>query len=268
MDSALFERFKLLSQERVEEMESEGRRTRHYSIGMNQSQAWIDHKRTLTAGSSGASIAMHGSTVLAGRFSMSNLLVTLLISIRTFPRTKGVKSWEKETHRPVIGNLATHSKKHEEKIASATSSEPPTVHSSHGFTAASAKLMEGYLKEGALNPRLVPSQSGFLKMFAAWLLEDDLAWTTSEPPGLGCLFKYMQVNFKLPSDTTVRNTVAQICQDLHKNIVEELVVSSLCSHFECGFTNVLYSFRGSSRKYRTCKTPGLQSKWSFRSVAL
>lgn len=137
------------------------------------------------------------------------------------------------SNRPVLGNLATHTKKHEAKIAIAASSEPPTAaaHHTHGFTLASAKLMEGYLKDGALNLRLVLTQTGFLKMFAAWLLEDDLAWTTSESPGLARLFKYMQVNFKLPSDTTVRNTVARICQDLHKIVVEELAACGLLQRY-------------------------------------
>ncbi|KAG8959520.1 hypothetical protein FRC00_001502 [Tulasnella sp. 408] len=125
--------------------------------------------------------------------------------------------------RPVLGNLATHTKRHEAKIAAAPSNEPPTTHqSTHGSTAASAKLMEGYLKQGKLNPRIVPTQSGFLKMFATWLLEDDLAWTTGKSPGLIRLFKYMQINFMLPSNTTVQNTVARICQDLHKSVVQEL----------------------------------------------
>ncbi|KAG8944484.1 hypothetical protein FRC04_001796, partial [Tulasnella sp. 424] len=168
-------------------------------------------------------------------------------AVRTFPRTKGVNLWEEESNRPVLGNLATHTKKHEAKIAIAASSEPSTAHHTHGFTAASAKLMEGYLKDGALNPRLVPTQTGFLKMFAAWLLEDDLAWTTGESPGLARLFKYMQVNFKLPSDTTVRNTVARICQDLHKVIVEELAsVKSKISYSQDTWTTkqMVFSFAG------------------------
>lgn len=125
--------------------------------------------------------------------------------------------------------------------------------------------MEGYLKEGALNPRIVPTQSGFLKMFAAWLLEDDLAWTTGESPGLIRLFKYMQINFMLPSDTTVRNTVARICQDLHKTVVQELAVWVILQ-FACNLLIDVFWPRASSRRYRTLKTRGPPSKWSFLSA--
>jgi hypothetical protein len=47
-----------------------------------------------------------------------------------------------------------------------------------GFTLASAKLMEKYVAEGALNPRINLTQTGFNCMFVAWLIEEDLPFTT------------------------------------------------------------------------------------------
>ena len=53
-----------------------------------------------------------------------------------------------------------------------------TNSSQTGFTLASAKLMEKYVEEGLLNPRVEPTQSGFNWLFAAWLIEQDLPFTT------------------------------------------------------------------------------------------
>ncbi|KAJ7789136.1 hypothetical protein B0H14DRAFT_3503384 [Mycena olivaceomarginata] len=50
----------------------------------------------------------------------------------------------------------------------------------HNISAASAKIMEEFLKEGKLNPEVRRTQAGFLKVFSAWLLEDDLSFTTGE----------------------------------------------------------------------------------------
>ena len=48
---------------------------------------------------------------------------------------------------------------------------------------ASVKVMEKYVQEGRLNPRVEPMQSGFSRLFAAWLIEQDLSFTT----GMYCL---------------------------------------------------------------------------------
>jgi len=40
--------------------------------------------------------------------------------------------------------------------------------------------MEEFLKKGRLNPKLYPTKKGFLKHFAAWLIEEDLPFTTGE----------------------------------------------------------------------------------------
>lgn len=85
--------------------------------------------------------------------------------------------------------------------------------------------MEAYLKEGVLNPAVVPTQKGFLRLFGAWILDEDLPFTTGEAPSLDRLFRYMKVNFVLPSDTTVRNVLAEIFAELHGKVVRELAVS-------------------------------------------
>jgi hypothetical protein len=84
--------------------------------------------------------------------------------------------------------------------------------------------MEAFLEEGKLNPKHDPTKKGFLKHFAAWILEDDLPFTTGETPGIQRLFRYLSIKFQLPSDTTVRNMLAKIYIELHENLVKELSV--------------------------------------------
>ena len=89
----------------------------------------------------------------------------------------------------------------------------------------SADLMASYLKEGALNPAVVADQKGFYRMFAAWILDESLPWTTGEAPTLALLFRYLKVNFTLPTDTTVRNYLGRIFIELHAKVVKEFSVS-------------------------------------------
>ncbi|KDQ50288.1 hypothetical protein JAAARDRAFT_51385 [Jaapia argillacea MUCL 33604] len=70
---------------------------------------------------------------------------------------------------------------------------------------ASVKIMEDFLWEGELNLAHVPTQKGFLKVFAARIIEDDLLFTTGESP-----------------DTTVRNTLIKIFDELHFKVFREL----------------------------------------------
>ena len=49
---------------------------------------------------------------------------------------------------------------------------------------ASAKVMEKYVQEGQLNPQVELTQSGFSRLFAAWLIKQDLSFTT----GMYCLW--------------------------------------------------------------------------------
>ncbi|KAI0060903.1 hypothetical protein BV25DRAFT_1806709, partial [Artomyces pyxidatus] len=127
--------------------------------------------------------------------------------VRTFPRSVDTPTFEDEPKRPPLGNLASHSKKHEDEIRVAAEkgceSEPVTAPIKTGYSLASAELMKGYLEEGALNPALEPTKRGFLRIFAAWLIEEDLPFTTGEAPGLDRLFKYLRIRFELPSDTAV-----------------------------------------------------------------
>jgi hypothetical protein len=43
--------------------------------------------------------------------------------------------------------------------------------------------------------------------------------------GIKQLFKYLDVTFQLPSDTTVQNALAKIYIELHAEVVHELAVS-------------------------------------------
>ena len=97
--------------------------------------------------------------------------------------------------------------------------------------------MEQFLERGQLDPKINPTQAGFLKIFALWILDEDLLWTTGEAPVLDKLFKYLGIKQQLPSDTTVRNELARIYADLHGKVVEEFSVCLPCSvsFFPCGY---------------------------------
>jgi hypothetical protein len=91
--------------------------------------------------------------------------------------------------------------------------------------------MESFLREGQLNPKVYPTKKGFLKHFSAWLIKEDLPFTTGEAPGIHRLFKYLDITYQLPSDTTVRNVLAKIYIELHGEVVRELSVSSMETWF-------------------------------------
>jgi hypothetical protein len=149
-----------------------------------------------------------------------------LFSTRTADRTDGCATFDDEKPQPSIGNLTTHTReKHStEWNGDASTTLPSSNPIDHGYTPASAKLMASFLEEGKLNPKRDPTKKGFLKHFAAWILEEDLPFTTGESPGIRRLFEYMSIKFQLPSDTTVRNMLAKIYIELHGNIVKELSV--------------------------------------------
>ena len=118
--------------------------------------------------------------------------------IQTFPRTlkESINTngsihelrYKNKPQPPQLGNLATHTKEHaglierreaETKGKKGQDSEERDVGGSHtGFMLASAKLMEKYVQDGLLNPRVEPTQPGFTRLFSAWLIEQDLAFTT------------------------------------------------------------------------------------------
>ncbi|TFY51128.1 hypothetical protein EVJ58_g10725 [Rhodofomes roseus] len=181
-------------------------------------------------------------------------------STRSFERSVDSKDWADETKRPGLGNLSIHTtQKHKDEAEAAAaaaatsggdaSTDGPSASTGtgHGFTLASAKLMERYLEEGKLNPKLEPTQRGFLQVFAAWIIEDDLPWTTGESPGLARVFRYMQSKFLLPTDTTVRNAVASIFAQLHTAVVKELAaVKSRIAYSTDTWTTkqMVYTFAG------------------------
>ena len=45
--------------------------------------------------------------------------------------------------------------------------------------------------------------------------------------GIQQLFKYLDITFQLPSDTTVQNVLVKIYIELHGKVVHELSVSSM-----------------------------------------
>ena len=140
-------------------------------------------------------------------------------------------SFAEELCRPQVNNLVKHTslqhadKLHEAETAgSGPSTTPPEAPPTHGYTATSVKLMDQWLAEGELNPLVEPTRAGFLRLFTAWILEEDMPWTTGEAPRLRDLFNYLKIQFVLPSDTTVCNTLARIFADLHAAVVKELAV--------------------------------------------
>ena len=86
--------------------------------------------------------------------------------------------------------------------------------------------MEAYLKEGELNPSIMTMYKGFLRIFSAWILDESLPWTAGEAPTLQMLFKYLKVNYSLPSDTTIRNQLVHIFAELHGKVVCKFAVSN------------------------------------------
>lgn len=88
----------------------------------------------------------------------------------------------------------------------------------------SAAFLQHYIDHGKLNPAVEATQRGFLQMFSAWVFKDGLPFTTGESKGLQRLFKYLKINFALPTDTTVRCTLNTITETLHQAVVKELLV--------------------------------------------
>ncbi|KAJ2922967.1 hypothetical protein H1R20_g14147, partial [Candolleomyces eurysporus] len=156
-------------------------------------------------------------------------------------------TFDMEPVLPKLSNLATHSKDCKglltaNSAASASSSAPK----SEGYhLKQSAELMERYLKEGELNPMITPTNKGFRRIFAAWILDEDLPWTTGEAPLLRHLFAYLKITHTLPSDTSVRNELAHIFADLHGKVVKEFAtIKSKIAYATDTWTNrqMIYTF--------------------------
>lgn len=161
-------------------------------------------------------------------------MLTSIQSCFTFPRTLNAnKSFDDEPKLPPIGNLSNHMKtKHLDKMTSDPLPEGSSYTKDSGLTPGSRICMEQFVADGVQNPKPVPSQTGFYKVFAAWAIDDDQPWTAGETKSIARLFKYCEVNWLLPSDTTVRNYVAKIFIELQDKVTVELSVifiSYFCS---------------------------------------
>jgi hypothetical protein len=127
-----------------------------------------------------------------------------------------------EPKLPKLNNLAGHvpeckGVKDDKKVEEPTSEEQINVK-------CSAELMEAYLKEGELNPAVVATYKVFLRIFSAWIFDESLPWTMGEASTLQMLFRYLKITYQLPSDTTVRNQLAHIFEELHGKVVREFAV--------------------------------------------
>ncbi|KAF7328569.1 Dimer-Tnp-hAT domain-containing protein [Mycena venus] len=163
----------------------------------------------------------------------------------TFQRTLGREgNFSDEKPQPSLGNLATHIRTKHGNDVEIPTSEPGMTRE---ISEASAKIMESFLREGKLNPALNPTQIGFNRAFAAWIIEDDLAFTTGETPGIQRVFDYIGSRFGLPSDTTVRNTLAKLFCEMFETIKSELanVKSKIAASTDTWSTrSMMFTFAG------------------------
>ncbi|KAH8993544.1 hypothetical protein EDB86DRAFT_2805510, partial [Lactarius hatsudake] len=109
--------------------------------------------------------------------------------------------FEDEPQKPRLGNLATHTKEHEDFIEKVKAERAAAQGPSGKEGQLVARLMENFVENGILNLQVEPTQSGFNQLFAAWLIKEDLPFTTGEAGSVQQLFKYIQCCFMLPSDT-------------------------------------------------------------------
>jgi hypothetical protein len=82
---------------------------------------------------------------------------------------------------PPLGNLVSHLKRDHNGVPVPADVRPSEVRE---IGTASAKIMEDFLLEGKLNSAINTTQKNFLKIFTAWIIEDDLAFTTGETDGM------------------------------------------------------------------------------------
>ncbi|KAF5344783.1 hypothetical protein D9758_014433 [Tetrapyrgos nigripes] len=155
-------------------------------------------------------------------------------AVRSVPATPGCPSFYDEKPRPGISNFTLHVRKHKQnsEIKTTGNDTPPDLKDTD---AASCKLMDCFIKAGLRNPAYEPTYKGFLQVIAAWILKDDLPFTTGEN------------QITLPSHTTVRNTLDAIMKELHCNLVNEIsCVQSRISYSTDVWTNrqMVFSFSG------------------------
>ncbi|KAJ7743898.1 hypothetical protein B0H14DRAFT_3897614 [Mycena olivaceomarginata] len=111
----------------------------------------------------------------------------------TFKRTVGkTQLFGDESPAPNLGNLSTHLKQQHDGVPVPSDVRPGET---RGISTSSAKIMADFLVDGKLNPAINSTQGNFYKIFAAWIIEDDLAFTTGETPGIERLFAFLRARF-------------------------------------------------------------------------
>ncbi|KAF5317764.1 hypothetical protein D9619_012500 [Psilocybe cf. subviscida] len=149
---------------------------------------------------------------------------TLFVVVRTVERTLKGKdtAFSDEPILPKLSNLASHLAMCKGKDVDGDI-DGDEAHQPLKFNyQRSVDLMGEYLRAGNLNPAIEANQDGFYGLFAAWVLDESLPWTTGEAPALSLLFKYLRVHFTTPSDTTVCAYLSKIYQELHAKVVQEI----------------------------------------------
>ena len=135
------------------------------------------------------------------------------------------KMFDDEPLKPSLSNLATHVKEHAEEIQERKEKgkdidkdegNAAPVGKDRGFNSKSCAMMKAFVAEGILHPAVKPTQEGFNTLFSAFLLCNDLPFTTGESEVLRDLFKYISCHFKTPTDTTVRRHLERI---VHPRVV-------------------------------------------------
>lgn len=160
-----------------------------------------------------------------------------------FKRTKDGISFEAEPKKPHLGNLGTHVKTNHEELdrkgkallAAGKSVEEVLdegIDDAHaaltltygGYGPAEQKMFADFI-EACQEETMVHTQSGFYMAFAAWVVEDNLPWSTGMKSGIQRIWRYLKNKWKLPSDTTVRNYVQRLFDLLVEVLVKEIMVS-------------------------------------------
>lgn len=142
--------------------------------------------------------------------------------------------FDDEPRRPALTNLPKHTNVDckgkvavEEKAARDAAEKETSRPVDRGYNRASRDLMLDMLAEGALNPKSNPTQNGLNRVFAAWLISENLPFTIGESDSILRLFRYINCKLELPSDTAVRNQVWRIFSELHAAAVREFAVRLL-----------------------------------------
>ena len=181
--------------------------------------------------------------------------------MRSFPRTvDGAEiTFDMEPKLPKLHNLASHvteckGAKRDEKKDEPTSEE-------HMNIKRSAEIMEAFLKEGELNPEVVVTYKGFLRIFSAWIIDESLPWTAGEAPTLQMLFRYLKITYQLPSDTTIRNQLLQIFEELRGKVVREFAVCIQLLHERLSVSHSSSSFSQSNPKSPMQPIHGPLRRW-------